>query len=47
MVRYGSKLRYGTKFFRLKVRFEITVRYIFPGTVWPGTVRKYDIFFVL
>ena len=32
-VRYGLKLRYGTKFFGLKVRFEITVWYIFPGTV--------------
>ena len=32
-VRYGSKLWYGTKFVGLKVRFEITVRYIFPGTV--------------
>ena len=29
----GSTVRYGTKFFGLKVRFEITVRYIFRGTV--------------
>ena len=32
-VRYGRVRNYGTKFWGLKVRFEITVRYIFPGTV--------------
>ena len=31
---YGTKLRYGMVFFGLWVRYEITVWYFFPGTVW-------------
>ena len=44
-VRYGSKLRYGAIFWGVKVRFEITVRYLLPGMVrFESTIFFSDLF---